>query len=84
MVGSSVVSTKTMTWNSKTRILSAEVSDVGGWFTEILLVSHTTGKQISMRFVHENHDNERELIWRDYRPFGVDLGLDITLRIFND
>jgi hypothetical protein len=80
----STVSTKTMTWDKKSRLLSAEVSEVGGWSSEYTLVSHITGNKVLVSLVHEEHDSERELLWRDYKPTNADIRLNMTLRIFND
>jgi hypothetical protein len=72
-----------MTWDNETRILSAKVSDVGGWLSQYTLISHVTGRKVMVEFVHREYEAERGLLWRDYKPINAGL-LDFTLRVFND
>ena len=79
-----MISTKGMKWNTETRILSAYVSEVGGWYPEFFLVSHITCKKVGVTLVDDKHDANHGRLWCDYRPFGVDKDIDMTFRVFNE
>jgi hypothetical protein len=79
-----MISTQMMTWDAKTRVLSAEISNIGDWRLRYILLSHRTGKQVEVSLSSEKYDDEGDLMWRDYKPSGESIGLNMTVRIFND